>query len=148
RLVGRASLRGWERKLVKKKNGQQRRIAPALLFLDTCVWLDIAGSEANEPLLGALESLCHQHVIEVVVPQIVRDEFARNKERVIKEGGRSLLGALKRAKVALWKYGDPRRRRKAVEVLEDIDHRLSSSVEVTAEAMGRIEKLFAQSTWM
>jgi hypothetical protein len=120
---------------------------PVLVFLDTCVWLDMAGSEANEPLVGALESLCREKVIMLVVPQIVRDEFARNKDRVIRDSGRSLSGTLKRAKVALWKYGDPKRRRKAVEVLEDIDHRLSSSINVTAEAVARIEKLFSGSTW-
>jgi hypothetical protein len=131
----------------KKKNERADPVTPVLLFLDTCVWLDLAGSEANEPLLGALESLCDQHVIDVVVPQIVRDEFANNKDRVIKDSGRSLSGAVKRAKVAMWKYGDPKKRRKAVEVLEDIDHRLNSAIDVTADAVVRIEKLFSESIW-
>ena len=77
--------------------------------------------------------------------QIVRDEFARNKDRIMKEGGRSLSGALKRARAALWTYGDPNKRKKAVEALDDIDHRLASSIDVTAQAVGRIKKLFANS---
>lgn len=112
------------------------------LLLDTCVWLDLAGNHANEPLLSALESLCRQHVIDLIVPQLVRDEFARNKERIIKESGRSLSGALKRARVALWTYGDPRKRRKAIQVIDDVDHRLSGSIEVAADAIKRIEVLF------
>jgi hypothetical protein len=133
--------------MAKRKKERADPVTPVRLFLDTCVWLDLAGSEANEPLLGAVESLCRQHVIDVVVPQIVRDEFANNKERIIKKSGRSLSGALKRAKVAMWKYGDPKRRRKAVEVLEDIDHRLNSAIDVTADAVARIEKLFSESIW-
>jgi len=44
-------------------------------------------------------------------------------------------------------YGDPKKRRKAVEALDDIDHRLASSIDVTAKAVARIEKLFANSIW-
>jgi hypothetical protein len=115
------------------------------LLFDTCVWLDLAGNYGNAPLLSALEALCHQHVIDLIVPQLVRDEFARNKERIIKESGRSLSGALKRARVALWTYGDPRRRRRAVEVIDDIDHRLNGSIDVAAEAIKRTESLFNNS---
>jgi hypothetical protein len=133
--------------MAKRKKEGADPVTSVRLFLDTCVWLDLAGNEANAPLLGALEALCRQDVIEVVVPQIVRDEFANNKDRIIKESGRSLSGALKRAKGAMWKYGNPRRRRSAVEVLEDIDHRLNSAIDVTAEAVSRIEKLFSKSVW-
>jgi hypothetical protein len=133
--------------LAKHEKEPADPVTSVRLFLDTCVWLDLAGSEANEPLLGALETLCRQHVIDVVVPQIVREEFASNKDRIIKESGRSLSGTLKRAKVAMWKYGDPKRRRKAVEVLEDIDHRLNNAIDVTAGAVARIEKIFADSIW-
>jgi hypothetical protein len=31
--------------------------------------------------------------------------------------------------------------------LDDIDHRLNSSIDVTAEAVKRIEKLFSKSVW-
>jgi hypothetical protein len=35
------------------------------------------------------------------------------------KSGRSLSGALKRARAALWTYGDPKKRTKAVEALDD-----------------------------
>jgi PIN domain len=115
------------------------------LLLDTCVWIDLATNYGNEPLLSALESLCRQHVIDLIVPQLVRDEFVRNRERIIKESGRSLASALKRARVAMWTYGDPRKRRNAVEVIDDIDHRLNGPIEVAAEAIKRIEVLFSKA---
>jgi hypothetical protein len=52
------------------------------------------------------------------VRQLVREEFAPNRDRIIKDSGRSLSGALKRARVALWTYGDPRRRRKTVDAID------------------------------
>ena len=133
--------------MAKRKKPRADPVSPVGLVLDTCVWLDLAGNHQNEPLLGALETLCREHVIDLIVPQIVRDEFARNKDRIIKESGRSLSGTLKRARAALWTYGDPKKLRKAVEALDDIDHRLASSIDVPAQAVARIEKLFANSIW-
>ena len=112
------------------------------LLLDTCVWLDLVGNHGNEPLLTALESLCGQRVIDLIVPQLVSDEFTRNKGRIITESGRNLSGVLKRARVALWNYGDPRKRKKAVEVIDDINHRLNGSIQVAAAAVNRVEALF------
>lgn len=120
---------------------------PARLFLDTSVWLDLVGNADNEPLLGALEHLVRDSVVELLVPQIVRDEFDRNKERVIKESGRSLSHALRRAKVAVWTYGEARKRSKAAEVLQDIDHRLNGSLDVTEASMRRAEALLKRSGW-
>lgn len=93
-------------KRVPMPSGEPR---PVGLLLDICVWLDLAGNNGNEPLLSAVESLCRQHVFDLLVPQLVRDEFVQNKQRIVKESGRSLSGALKRARVALWTYGDPRK---------------------------------------
>ncbi|MEH2542103.1 MULTISPECIES: PIN domain-containing protein [unclassified Bradyrhizobium] len=131
-----------------KLKGKERTVTAARLFLDTCVWLDLVGSEANEPLLGALENLTNRGVIDLVVPQIVRDEFDRNKDRVIKESGRSLSSTLRRAKVAVWTYGDARKRRKAADVLDDIDYLLSNSLDVTAASVARVETLFMKCSWL
>jgi hypothetical protein len=83
----------------------------------------LPGNYANEPLLAALESLCRQDVIELIVPQLVRDEFARNRERIVKESGRTLSGALKRARVAVWTYADAKKRKKAVDACAGSEYR-------------------------
>lgn len=131
--------------MAKTKRVRGDPVTPVRLLLDTCVWLDLACSDANEPLLGALEALCRQHVTDIVVPQIVRDEFTKNKDRVIRESGRSLAGVLRRARVAVWTHGDKRKRRNAASVLDDIEHKLNSSPDNTAKSIARIEKIFANS---
>jgi hypothetical protein len=131
--------------LARRRKDRTDSATPVLLLLDTCVWLDLASSYVNEPLLAAIVTLHSQKIVDVVVPQIVRDEFANNKVRIVKESGRSLSSTLKRAKVAMWTYGDPKRRRKAVEVLEDIDLRLTNSIDVTASAVARIEGIFSNA---
>lgn len=132
-------------KMTKQKKERGDPVTPVRLLLDTCVWLDLADSDDHEPLLGALETLCSQHVIDIVVPQIVRDEFARNKDRVIRESGRSLAGALKRARGAVWTHDNKRKRRSAAEVLGDIELKLNNSPDNTARAITRIEKIFAEA---
>ena len=129
-----------------REGKRPRASQPVGLLLDTCVWLDLAGNYTNEPLLAALESLCSRDVIDLIVPQRVLDEFARNKERVIKESNRSLSGALKRARVAVWTYGDAKKRKKAAEVIDDIEHRLNGTIEVAANGITRIEALFKAAT--
>jgi len=47
----------------------------------------------------------------------------------------------------LWTYGDPKTRERAVEALDDIDHRLTGATDVTTQAVARIENLFANSMW-
>lgn len=115
---------------------------PVAAMLDTCVWLDLA-QPINEPLLAALEQIVHLKDIELLVPQIVRDEFARNKPRIIKESGRSVAAALKRAKSAVSSYENKRKRATTLDVLMDVEHALSHASDVTSGSLGRIEKLLA-----
>lgn len=56
--------------MAQRKEPRADPVSPVGLVLDTCVWLDLAGNHQNEPLLGALETLCREHVIDLIVPQI------------------------------------------------------------------------------
>lgn len=118
------------------------------ILVDTCVWLDLAKDYQQQALLTALEELVREGNVELIVPRTVMDEFARNKARVIEESGRSLSGTLKRAKEAVDKFGDPRRKAIVLQQLNDVDHRLPTLGEAAVGTVGRIEKLFAASPIM
>jgi hypothetical protein len=74
------------------------------------VWLDVAKDCQQHAILTALEQLIQQGDIRLILPRIVVDEFARNKARIIEESSRSLSSTLKRAKEAVEKFGDPRKK--------------------------------------
>jgi hypothetical protein len=57
------------------------------LLIDTSVWLDLAKDYREQPVIGALEDLVAAGEIELIVPQIVIDEFNCNKARVIDRPG-------------------------------------------------------------
>jgi PIN domain len=78
------------------------------LLIDTCVWLDVAKDQQQQATLGVLEQLVQQGAVTLIVPTIVRDEFARNKDRIVKESQRSVSTTLKRAKEIVHQLGDPK----------------------------------------
>jgi hypothetical protein len=115
------------------------------LLIDTCVWLDLAKDYQQQSILGALEELTRQGEVSLILPRIVVDEFARNKDRIIEESRRSLSSTLKRVKEAVDRFGDPKRKRMVLNQLNDVDHRLPALGEAAVETIGRIEELFART---
>jgi hypothetical protein len=124
-------------------NGNNGRVFRILI--DSCVWLDLAKDYQRQPILTALEELVRQGSVQLILPRIIMDEFARNKARMIEESGRSLSSTLKRVKEAVDKFGDPRKKKRVLEELNDVDHRIPTMGGAAALTVERIEKLFAQT---
>lgn len=118
-----------------------RKRKPVFLVVDTCVWLDLAKDHTQEPLLSALEELVHMNFISLIVPQIVLDELARNKDRVIEESGRSIAGTLRRAKEMLARYGKDGEKYEAIRQLTEIDQKSVNYRDAAQKAVDRIERL-------
>lgn len=114
------------------------------LLVDTCVWLDMA-KDQQQATLGLLEELVHQGEVSLIVPRIVRDEFARNKARIVQDSQGSLSNVLKRAKEVVHQLGDSKRKRIVLEQLNDVDYKLPSLGEAAVESIGRIEKLLTDA---
>ena len=116
------------------------------ILIDTCVWLDLAKHYRQLVLLETLEELVRTEKVSLILPQVVVDEFSRNKSRVIDESNRSLSGSLKRAKETIDKFGDSRGKRAALRQLNDVDQRLPTLGEAAADSISRIEAIFKNAT--
>ncbi|HEX3430029.1 MAG TPA: PIN domain-containing protein [Rhizomicrobium sp.] len=116
------------------------------LLIDTCVWLDLAKEPAQQPLLSALEELVRSGDVVLVIPQTVVDEFARNRDRIIRESNRSLSSVIKRVKVAVDKFGDAKQKRRVLEHLNELDHKLPQLGDTTSNSVARIEALLSTIT--
>jgi hypothetical protein len=68
-----------------------------------------------------------------------------NRDGIAKEKRSRPLRGAQHVRAALWTFGDPKTRRSVVEALDDIDNRLAGTIDVTAQAVARIERLFANS---
>ncbi|GAB3788444.1 hypothetical protein GCM10028818_55010 [Spirosoma horti] len=115
------------------------------LLVDTCVWLDLAKDPEYEKTLDIVEELITINELSLIVPQIVIDEFSRNKERSIKESGKSLSGVIKRVKDAVNKFGDRETKQAVLEQLNNIDYKIPGLGESAAHAVTRIEKILNSS---
>jgi hypothetical protein len=112
------------------------------LLIDTCVWLDLAKDPRHLPLLDALFAMTETDEVELIVPQIVLDEFERNRERVMASSRASLSSHFKRVKDAIVQFAPEEGRADIVRQLNEVDHRIATGGEAVNEAIGIIENLF------
>ncbi|TKI55432.1 hypothetical protein E8L90_08220 [Brevibacillus antibioticus] len=115
------------------------------ILIDTCVWLDLAKDYQQQTILTALEELIQQGEVELILPRIIVDEFARNKDRVIEQNSRSMSSTLKRVKDVVEKFGDPQQKDIVISQLNDVDHRLPILGEAAVDTVSRIERLFTNT---
>lgn len=115
------------------------------LLLDTCVWLDIAKDYRHQPTLAALEQMLEAGEVTLILPRQSVDEFARNKERIIRDSGKSLSSTFKRVKDAVRQFGREEDRDQALASLNDIDHRITVLGEAVNDGIARVEAIFARA---
>ena len=83
-------------------------------------WLDLAKDYSQRSLLSALEELIHMGRVSLLTPQLVIEEFERNKERIVGERPQ-YREQLRRTKEMLAKLGDEKEKAEAIKQLNEID---------------------------
>ena len=111
------------------------------LVVDTCVWLDLAKDYQEQPVVGALEDLINGHEVELVVPQIILEEFERNKARVISKTQRSLQSHFRLVRDAVTRFGDDASKAETLMALDEVDHKIVVDGEAVNDSIERIENL-------
>ncbi|MCW3659546.1 PIN domain-containing protein [Burkholderia cenocepacia] len=113
------------------------------LLIDTSVWLDLTKDPRQLPLLDALSTMTEANEVALILPQIIVDEFARNRDRVMAASRVSLSSHFKRVREAIVQFAPEDGREATLKQLNEIDHRIATGGEAVNEAVGLIEKLFA-----
>jgi hypothetical protein len=113
------------------------------LLGDTSVWLDLAKDYRQQPVISALEDLVEAGAIDLLVPQVVLDEFARNKHRVALDAARSLKSHFNLVRDAISRFGEGTEKGAALRTLDEVDHAAIIKGEAVNASMSRIEKLLA-----
>ncbi|MFW9343932.1 PIN domain-containing protein [Xanthomonas perforans] len=110
-------------------------------MLDTCVWLDISSQKAELPMLAALEQLVQDGSIRILLPDLIRVEYERNKDRVIEATRKRLANEFRVVKSAVESFGG-QGKDAALKALDDVNHRLPILSEATRGTVNRVLKLF------
>src|ERR1700730_12722287 len=114
------------------------------VLIDTSVWLDLAKDHKQESLLSVLATLVHKKEITLILPQIVINEFNRNKDRVAEEGIKSMSAALKRASDAIHLVGDPKKKSIVYRQLSDAGLKITRLGDMALESMTLIGRIFSE----
>jgi hypothetical protein len=112
------------------------------LLIDTSVWLDLAKDPRHLSLLDALFAMTETDEVRLILPQIIIDEFARNRDRVTAASRASLSSHFKRVREAIVQFAPEEGREATLKQLNEVDHRIATGGEAVNEAVGLIEKLF------
>jgi hypothetical protein len=105
------------------------------MLIDTCVWLDLAKDYRQLPLLEAVAALSEAGDLDLILPQIVVDEFERNKERVIAESKRSLSSHFRLVRDAIVQFAPEDQRDATLSQLNEVDHRIAIGGEAINDAI-------------
>jgi hypothetical protein len=93
------------------------------LVVDTCVWLDIAKDHKQQSIIMVLDELIEDGLVELIIPEIIIDEFDRNKDRILQGVKTSYHSVLQRVKELVREFGEEEEKSKVIEHLSNIQHK-------------------------
>jgi predicted nucleic acid-binding protein len=111
------------------------------ILVDTCVWLDLAKDFKDQPVIGALSELVENGQVELVIPQMIVDEFVRNKARVIEDATRSLQAHFRLVRDAVGRFGSDESKAETLSALSEVDHAIVMKSEAVTDSFDRIVRL-------
>jgi hypothetical protein len=116
------------------------------VLIDTCVWLDLAQDTKQTPLLLVIENMVKNKQLNLIVPDIVVDEFQKNRDRVAKTSARSLTAHFQQVKEAIKKAStDQKRKRTLLAHLDDMNHKIPLIGGPAEGVLDRIEAMLRAS---
>jgi hypothetical protein len=107
------------------------------LLIDTCIWLNLAKSKNQYALVETLERLIDTNEVVVLVPELVRTEFDRNRDRVIDSTRQQIGAEFRKVKQIIESYGSEKKS-EALQELNDVGCRLPLLSEVTGYMADRL----------
>lgn len=111
------------------------------LLIDTCVWFDLAKDARQHAVLGVLEEMVKLELVSLIVPEVVRAEFKRNRERIAKDSAKSLAGHVKVVRDAIEANAQGRHVKSVLARLDDADYMAPIKGGLAVATLDRIEKL-------
>jgi predicted nucleic acid-binding protein len=115
------------------------------ILVDTSVWLDLARDYREQPVIAALEDLIEANQIQLIIPEIVIEEFHRNKARVTDETQRGLQSHFRLVREAVNRFADDASKSETLKALNEVDHAIVTKGDALNDSIARIETLLKSS---
>lgn len=112
------------------------------VLIDTCVWLDLADKPQQTPLVDVLEGMLSYGGVNLLFPQIVKDEFAQNRSRVAERSTKGLGTHFNLVKDAIRRSDRPKRfKDRLLSDLSDLDRKLPQVGGSAKQTLDRIQRI-------
>lgn len=112
------------------------------VLIDTCVWLDLADKPQQTPLLAVLEGLLSYGGVNLLFPQIIKDEFEKNRGKIAEKSTRGLSTHFNLVKDVIRRSDVTKsKKEKLLAELSDIDRRLPEVGGRAKVTLDRIRKI-------
>jgi hypothetical protein len=115
------------------------------LLIDTCVWLDIAKTSKGEKILDLLAEFIKQDEVGLIMPELIKSEFNRNKDRIVEDAGKSLSSHFKKVKEMVATHGNHDLKDTILSHLNDIDKKIPTMGEGAFTSISRIEDMMKKA---
>ena len=116
------------------------------LLIDTNLWLDLASDPGLTPVLTAVQALVRDGVVEMLVPRLVLDEFARHRDQVAEKKRRSLSTHLRHVRQAVGQFLDDDAKPEAVAQLDELQLKIATKGGVAHHIIDTVEQLMATTS--
>ena len=111
------------------------------MLIDTCVWLDLARQADSAKLVTMLRELTDQGRLALLVPDIVIEEFERNRDKVQATMTRSISSRFREVRKAIEEHGREIDKDKVLRELDDITHQVPIVTELATQTFDAILEL-------
>jgi hypothetical protein len=111
------------------------------MFVDTCIWLDLAKQSDGGKMTAVLKKLHGQGKIELIVPKVIVDEFGRNRARVQASMTHSIRSKFLDVRKAIDEHGRGRGKQAALDELDNITHQAPIVNELATQTFDAILNL-------
>lgn len=111
------------------------------LFVDTSTWLDLAKRRDGQRLIRPIEEFVEDDHLQLLVPQVVIDEFERNRENVEKMMTTSLTERFRAIRQELAAYADMDYRNEELRLFDKWAHQVTLSGALTTRNFEDIRAL-------
>lgn len=114
------------------------------LMLDTRVLLDISTIKSNLPIVSALETMVSNGLLMLTIPELVINEFSRNKEEVADRTRRRLTQEFKQVRSVIDEFGGENKG-EALNIIMEVGAKLPLLSEANYATINRVERLIEAS---
>jgi hypothetical protein len=117
------------------------------VLADTNVWLDLSKDVNGQKLIVAVRVLVHEDRLTLLVPQLVRQEFERNRERVESDMTRSLSANFRRVRDEIEQHGQEKKDAALAE-LDNLAQRVPLIKEIATRNFDDVDELLVKGVTM